>query len=73
MRKQYVKPTLVVETFAMEEDIALNCQTIVKKDPDACYGGFGRSLFSQDTTEAPYYPDSCTCYHTAPGSGWFTS
>ena len=40
MRKKYVKPSVVVEVFKMEEAIAAGCGTIIDPDPETC-GWFG--------------------------------
>ncbi len=71
MRKKYVKPSVVVEVFKMEEAIAAGCGTIIDPDPETC-GWFG-PYKARSAADVPFNVDSCECTHTANDSPWFTS
>lgn len=72
MKKTYVKPDILFESFSMSESIALNCEVIVPgPTQDKCgyayEGGGGATIFIDATTGCTVpTPDSESngfCYH----------
>ena len=74
MRKEYVKPSMVAETYQLSESIAAGCETTVNLDPITCDwfqpDTRSRSAFSQIPEFAP---ETCGCTYTAATTGYFTS
>lgn len=83
MRKAYVKPSIEVERYTLDANIAANCSNIISLGPgtdesgtDACddyYGAWEIALFSNGTA---FYEDGsmqCDCYYSSGGQGYFTS
>lgn len=81
MKKEYLKPTIEVETYTLDASIAANCRTIISMGPGDPFTGkevcdeFGGSMgnFSINTTPGSFYQNSCACYYSAGGQGYFTS
>lgn len=87
MKKAYVAPSLEIELYQLDANIASNCGYVVKMGD---YGGgegqpvcddyleaVGKPTQTVTLFSAPYnvnfWEQNCDCYTTAQGDGFFTS
>ena len=75
LKKVYEAPMLMVETYMLDTSIAANCKTILNHSDQACYDElFEVEPFSVCAeTQKSFDKDTCDCYHTSGGEGFFTS
>lgn len=83
MKKIYEAPDLEIETYQLDASIASNCTEVVTMGD---YGGgegepacsdylekVGISSYSLRPYNVNFWENSCDCYYTAGGEGFFTS
>lgn len=76
LKKAYEAPMLMVETYMLDTSIAASCTTKPPYADQACYddnyfGGVEFSAYAE--THKSFDNETCSCYHTAGGEGFFTS
>lgn len=83
MKKRYHAPTLEVEHYRLDANIASNCSDVVTMGD---YGGgegepacddylekVGLTTFGLRPHNVNFWEHNCDCYTTAGGAGFFTS
>lgn len=88
MKKAYIAPSLEVEQYQLDANIAKNCELVVTMGD---YGGIGESEpacndylqmvgkpllpggMSTFAYNVNFWEHTCDCYTTAGGAGFFTS
>lgn len=86
MKKIYEAPTLEIELYQLDASIASNCATVVTmgdygggNGEPACddylekVGKLDSSTWSLRPYNVSFWENSCDCYTTAGGDGYFTS
>ena len=85
MKKKYCKPQIEIETYTLSESIAGNCADVVSFGPGDGAGVYACKEFGDNPWEVQsamvgfadrqsFYDDnSCSCYYSAGGEGYFTS
>lgn len=88
MKKRYEKPLLEIEEYELNMSIAYNCAMVVSNGPAVgshtlCsdYGAKdpfemddeGDAVMAASVYNVSFYEESCDCYYSAGGEGYWTS
>ncbi len=76
LKKAYEAPMLMVETYMLDTSIAANCTAKLPYADQACYDEYhfsGVEFSAYAKTQKSFDKDTCDCYHTSGGEGYFTS
>ena len=84
MKKVYETPDIIIERYELNKSIASNCATVVSNGPevpgheqgedyDNPFGNYSMARRSKPYNVSFYDDQSCDCYYTASGNGYWTS
>lgn len=87
MKKVYSKPSIEIEVYELNTDIASNCGETVSLGPEApgkvvceefedAFEVFSIAAYSARSGGTPFYADgaaNCDCYYSSGGGVYFTS
>ncbi len=62
MKKEYVKPEIVFESFKMSSSIAVSCGEKISSDINSCEYEFGWDVFFSDANQNCTSKDTMDCY-----------